>query len=176
MDKQTERKILDTMFESGLSEKISLPPKWYPYVLFFMIGCIITSIYDFFTGRWFFGLIFIAIAVAIYVLSYFYRSKAILKAVRKMPKEEINEFLPRTTFTTCRKCKNQTSKVGNYTNMFLSGICNPGEFDNHYGMMCANHAAEITQKIIKEKNLTELDLENAHKKALKIMDEEISNL
>lgn len=174
MDKQTEREILTTMFESGVSEKIAPPPKWYSYVLFFIIGCIIISIYNFFTGRWVFGLIFVVIAVAIYVLSYFYRRHAILKYVRKMPKEEISELLPRTNFPTCKKCTKQTSKSGNYTNMFLSGISNPEEFDNYYGMMCADHASEITQKIIQEKNLTEIDLANAHKKALKLMDEELS--
>lgn len=82
----------------------------------------------------------------------------------------------RLYFPACMKCGEETSKSGNLTNMILSGITDPDEFNRRYGMMCADHTAEITQKIIQEKNLTEIDLANAHKKALKVMAEEFSNL
>lgn len=80
--------------------------------------------------------------------------------------------MSKTSFPTCRKCPKTTSKAGNYTNMILAGIRNPEEFDEKYGMMCGDHAGEITQKILQEKNLTMEDWAKANSLALKFMDEE----
>ncbi|MGB7296559.1 MAG: hypothetical protein WBC70_13310 [Candidatus Aminicenantales bacterium] len=76
-------------------------------------------------------------------------------------------------FSTCRKCSKTTSKVGNYTNMYLSGILDPEEFDKKYGMMCGDHAGEMTKIILSEKNLSRKDFAEAHRKALMVMDQEL---
>ena len=79
-------------------------------------------------------------------------------------------------FPTCKKCGKKTSRAGNITNMILSGIKNPDEFNQRYGMMCAQHATEITEKIAQERNLTPDSIAKANIKALKVMAQELSNL
>ena len=41
--------------------------------------------------------------------------------------------------------------VGNLANMILVKIADPTEFYNSFGMMCAKHAAELSNKIAEEK-------------------------
>lgn len=76
-------------------------------------------------------------------------------------------------FPTCRKCSKTTSKAGNYTNMYLSGILDPEEFDKKYGMMCGDHAAEVTRIIMEEKNLSKRKWVRANRKALKALEEDL---
>ncbi len=76
-------------------------------------------------------------------------------------------------FSTCRKCSKTTSKAGNYTNMYLSGILDPEEFDKEYGMMCGDHAAEVTKIIMEEKNLSKRKWVRANRKALKALEEDL---
>lgn len=68
-------------------------------------------------------------------------------------------------FPICRRCSKKTSKAGNYTNMYLSGIRDPKKFDKKYGMMCGDHASEVTEEIMAEKNLSMRDWEKANRKA-----------
>lgn len=77
-------------------------------------------------------------------------------------------------FPTCRKCSKTTSKAGNYTNMYLSGILDPEEFDKKYGMMCGDHAGEVTSIIMREKNLSERDWRKANRKALIALDQDLT--
>ena len=76
-------------------------------------------------------------------------------------------------FPTCRKCSKTTSKTGNYTNMYLSGILDPEEFDKKYGMMCGDHAGELTRIIMAEKKLSKRDFANAHMNALAALDKDL---
>jgi hypothetical protein len=79
-------------------------------------------------------------------------------------------------FPACKKCGKETSRTGNITNMILLGIEDPQEFNQRYGMMCERHAAEITERMAKERNLTPGDIAKANIKALKVMAQELSNL
>lgn len=60
--------------------------------------------------------------------------------------------------------------------MILSKIPNPDEFNHRYGMMCPQHAAEITEKIAQERNLTEDDIKKVMRKVTQLMEQELSNL
>jgi hypothetical protein len=77
-------------------------------------------------------------------------------------------------FPTCRKCSKSTSKSGNYTNMVLSGIYDPEEFDKKYGMMCADHAGEVTRIIMNEKFLSQRDFRKAYQKAQKALEHDLA--
>jgi len=57
--------------------------------------------------------------------------------------------------------------------MYLAGIRDPKVFDKQYGMMCGDHAAEVTKMIIREKNLTQEDFADSHMKTLRLLDEEL---
>lgn len=59
--------------------------------------------------------------------------------------------------------------MGNLTNMVLAGIDDPVRFDDEYGMMCAEHAGQLTEKIVSERGLSESELKNAVAKATEIM-------
>lgn len=72
-------------------------------------------------------------------------------------------------FPSCKICGKETTRTGNTTNMILTGIRNPEEFNNKYGMMCAEHAGEITKRIIEQKQLSEEDLRKANKGAIKLI-------
>ena len=76
------------------------------------------------------------------------------------------------SFPYCKICGKETSKAGNITNMILSGIDNPNEFNDFYGMLCADHAAELTSKIAKSKNLSTSDVQEANQLAMIVMMEE----
>ena len=73
------------------------------------------------------------------------------------------------SFPACRLCGKETSKMGNLTNMVLAGIDDPVRFDDEYGMMCAEHAGQLTEKIVSERGLSESELKNAVAKATEIM-------
>lgn len=68
-------------------------------------------------------------------------------------------------FPYCKKCGKMPSKMGNFTNMELAGIINPRIFDKKYGLMCVEHAAELTFELMDENQLTEKDLSDASKMA-----------
>jgi hypothetical protein len=57
--------------------------------------------------------------------------------------------------------------------MYLSGILDPEEFDKKYGMMCGDHAAEVSRIIMEEKNLSMRKLAKANRKVLKALEEDI---
>ena len=79
-------------------------------------------------------------------------------------------------FPGCKKCLKPTSKMGNYTNMYLSDILYPEEYNKKYGMMCAEHAGEVSEIIIKEKKMKISDWEEATQKARAIMHQELESL
>jgi len=78
-----------------------------------------------------------------------------------------------TSFPTCKLCGQETSRMGNLTNMVLVGINDPVCFNDKYGMMCAEHAGQLTEKILSEKGLSESELENAMAKATEIMGKDL---
>ena len=77
------------------------------------------------------------------------------------------------TFPTCKYCGQETSMAGNLTNMILSEIEDPGEFNSKYGMRCTEHSSGLTRELMKEKNISKNEFEEAHKKALKIMADKV---
>ncbi len=88
--------------------------------------------------------------------------------------EPAEETMDSYSFPTCKRCSKATSKSGNYTNMYLSGILDPEEFSNRYGMMCAEHAGDVTRAIMEEEKLTMEDVARANINARRAMDEELS--
>ena len=85
--------------------------------------------------------------------------------------QEVNSQLRgrSTSFPTCKLCGKETSKTGNLTNMQLLGIGDPVGFNEEYGMMCADHAAELTKRIVSELGLSDSDLEKAMARATQDM-------
>ena len=73
------------------------------------------------------------------------------------------------TFPKCKVCGKATSKAGNLTNMVLVEIEDPGRVDDEYGMMCAEHAGELTDRIVSEKRLSESELQEAMARAHELM-------
>ncbi len=65
-------------------------------------------------------------------------------------------------------CGGELSKVGNYTNMILSGVKDPKVFDESYGMKCAKHSSELTDLIMSEGKINEAEFEEAFKQAEKL--------
>lgn len=171
-------------FKTGLSEKVAPFPKWYPYVVFLIFGIIITGVINLFKRQLVIGLLSFIVAFGIYYFCYIYRKQKVLKAIGNMKPEELEDLFSgiqqdhsgKAYFLTCKKCGKETSRAGNITNMILSGIINPDEFNQRYGMMCAQHAVEITEKIAQERNLTPDDITKANMKALQVIAQELSNL
>lgn len=85
--------------------------------------------------------------------------------------KELNSYLSEevTSFPTCKICGRETTKAGNLINMVLMGINDPVLFNNDYGMMCAEHAGELTERIISEKGLSASDFAKANKRATELM-------
>jgi uncharacterized protein YaiL (DUF2058 family) len=76
--------------------------------------------------------------------------------------------------STCKICHARSSLSANLTNMvLLKKIKDQKVFQEKEGMMCSAHAEEFTQRIMKEKGLSEKDLRKAKRKAKKLMMEEI---
>lgn len=67
-------------------------------------------------------------------------------------------------FPNCKICNSETSLTGNLTNMELTGINDSNEFNTKYGMMCSNHAQQLTKQLMQEKGLTEVDFRKAYEK------------
>jgi len=179
MGNKRENYLLSMFFKTGLSEKVAPFPKWYPYVVFLIFGIIITGIMNLFKRQIVIGLLFFIVAFGIYYLCYIYRRQKVLKAIRDMKPEELENLLYlsyRCCFPVCKKCGRETSLAGNATNMILSGMTDPDGFNQRYGMMCAQHAAEITKQIAQERNLTPEDIAKANTKALKVVTQGLSNL
>ncbi|MBM4241884.1 MAG: hypothetical protein FJ150_09540 [Euryarchaeota archaeon] len=61
----------------------------------------------------------------------------------------------------CKKCGQKVSMVGNLTNMILVKIVDPEEFYKRFGMMCTEHADEITKKLAKEKGFNDQEVMRA---------------
>jgi hypothetical protein len=60
--------------------------------------------------------------------------------------------------------------MGNLTNMYAMGYGNdPQRFAADYGMMCAAHAGELTQRLRQEGRVTEVDLMEANQQAMLFM-------
>jgi hypothetical protein len=78
-------------------------------------------------------------------------------------------------YPVCKRCSRPTTKAGNYTNMALSGILDPMKFDQRYGMMCGDHASELSRQIMRERKLTKEDWVEANMRALEIMAGELPN-
>lgn len=164
-------------FKTRLSEKVTPFPKWYPYVVFLIFGILITGIINLFKRQIVVGLLFFIVAFGIYYLCYIYRRQKVLKTIRNTKAEELEDLFSRIQqdysgkiyFPTCKKCGKETSRAGNITNMILSGMTDPDEFNQRYGMMCTRHAVEITEKIAQERNLTSDDIAKANIKVLKVM-------
>lgn len=76
-------------------------------------------------------------------------------------------------FPTCKLCDKETSLTGNLTNMALSGVEDPSEFNSKYGMMCSSHAGQITKQIMEDKGLTDTDFSNAHDKAKRLIQQKL---
>lgn len=72
-------------------------------------------------------------------------------------------------FPKCKICGKETTRTGNTTNMILAGIRKPEEFNDKYGMMCSEHASEVTKRIIEEKHISDEDLRKAYKEAIKLI-------
>jgi hypothetical protein len=96
------------------------------------------------------------------------RPKGFFK-IKIVTQYKVPVFNDNLKFPTCRLCDKETSLTGNLTNMALSGIDEPDEFNNKYGMMCSNHAGQITKQIMEDKGLTEADFHKAHERAKEIM-------
>jgi hypothetical protein len=75
----------------------------------------------------------------------------------------------RSDSSTCKICHARTSLSANVTNMALLKIKDQMAFQENEGMMCSAHAEEFTQRIMKEKGLSEKDLKKAKRKAKKLM-------
>ena len=184
MNKRRKSYLLSMFFKMGLSEKVAPFPKWYPYVVFLIFGIIITGVINLFKRQIVIGLLSFIVAFGIYYFCYIYRKQKVLKAIRNIKPEELEDLFSgiqqdrsgKAYFPTCKKCGKETSRAGNITNMILSGIINPDEFNQHYGMMCAQHTVEITEKITQERNLTPDDIAKANMKALQVIAQELSNL
>jgi len=172
--KNEKDKILSKMFQND-SDKIAPPPSWYSNLVLFVFALIIMGIYYLFSKLQT-GILFLAMAFILIIAMFVYRRKVLIKIINEMPKEKLGKYKSKTKFSKCKLCDKEPSKTGNYTNMFLSKIHDPQKFDEKYGMMCSNHATEITKKILKEKNLDEKDWERAAQKALQVMDQELKEL
>jgi len=85
----------------------------------------------------------------------------------------INRKFP---FPYCKICGEMPSKIGNYTNMELAKIRRPRRFDKKYGLMCAKHAGELTESLIKDLKLTDEDIKIATHTALEKISEEMSRI
>lgn len=73
-------------------------------------------------------------------------------------------------YASCKICGAETSKTGNVTNMILSGLTHdPEGFNEKYGMMCKEHAGQVTQQIMQENNLSDDDFEAAFSQAEEIV-------
>ncbi len=60
--------------------------------------------------------------------------------------------------------------LGNLTNMYALGYGhNPEKFDKEVGTMCANHAGELTEKLLREGKVTEEQFAQAHTRAMRFM-------
>lgn len=66
----------------------------------------------------------------------------------------------------CKICGQEVSMVGNLTNMILIKIVDPKEFYTRFGMMCAEHAGEITNKIAEEKGFNDQEVMRAIQEAM----------
>lgn len=77
-------------------------------------------------------------------------------------------------FPYCKKCGGVPSKIGNYTNMEIIKIKNPWKFDRKYGLMCAEHAGELTESFKNSLNLNCEDIKQFTEKAMLQIMEEIS--
>lgn len=76
-------------------------------------------------------------------------------------------FSKKNKSSTCHICGKELSKVGNYTNMILSDITDPKEFDESYGLKCAEHSSELTELLVSENKISEEDFEKAFELAEK---------
>ncbi len=59
--------------------------------------------------------------------------------------------------------------MGNLTNMRLADMDDSHRFNEEYGMMCTEHAGQLTQKLVAEKGISKSQLKKAVQKARKIM-------
>lgn len=63
------------------------------------------------------------------------------------------------TYFDCKVCGKPQSKTGNYTNMILCKMYDADKFNNKYGILCADHAGELTKRLVVEKDISQKDLE-----------------
>jgi hypothetical protein len=73
-------------------------------------------------------------------------------------------------YPKCSMCSRETSMTGNLTNMYALGMGHaPDRFHREYGMMCADHASELTGRFLEEAKVSEADVERGRALAIDFM-------